>query len=82
MAKQVTDETEVTVAKKVLTEDWVELHIETTKNTGNFENVRIRLGYGRNVRDGETPGAAIDKMYEQVGTKLVEKVNSAAADLS
>lgn len=70
-----------TRVEKIVTDAWVEVGLEYTKNLGNFENIRLRIAAGRPVKDGETPGEAVDKVYNFVGGKLSQKSAEIASDL-
>lgn len=52
-----------------------------TLNLGNFQSLRVDLGVVDYVRDGETTNDAMNRVYEFVETKVVEKVNEAKAEI-
>ena len=52
-----------------------------TLNLGNFQSLRVDLGVVDHVRDGETTNDAMNRVYEFVEAKVVEKVNEAKAEL-
>lgn len=52
-----------------------------TLNLGNFQSLRVDLGVVDNVRNDETVEQAMNRVYDFVETKVVEKVNEAKAEL-
>ena len=52
-----------------------------TLNLGNFQSLRVDLGVVDNVRDNESTEDAMNRVYNFVETKVVEKVNEAKAAL-
>ena len=53
-----------------------------TLNLGNFQSLRVDLGVVDHVRDGETTNDAMNRVYEFVEAKVVEKVQEAKSELS
>ena len=53
-----------------------------TLNLGNFQSLRVDLGVVDHVRDGETTNDAMNRVYDFVEAKVVEKVQEAKAELS
>ena len=80
-SQRIEDTGTVGVYKFDVTKGYVEIGLEYTKNLGNFENLKIRVGSGRPVREAESASETVDKLYEFVGTKLVQKLNEALEDL-
>ena len=52
-----------------------------TLNLGNFQSLRVDLGIVDHVRDNESTEDAMNRVYNFVETKVVEKVNEAKAAL-
>lgn len=52
-----------------------------TLNLGNFQSLRVDLGVVDNVRDNENTEQAMNRVYDFVEAKVVEKVNEAKAEL-
>ena len=52
-----------------------------TLNLGNFQSLRVDLGVIDYTRDGETTNQAMDRVYEFVESKVVEKIQEAKAAL-
>ena len=52
-----------------------------TLNLGNFQSLRVDLGVVDNVRNDETVEQAMNRIYDFVENKVVEKVNEAKAAL-
>jgi hypothetical protein len=52
-----------------------------TLNLGNFQSLRVDLGVVDNVRDNENVDDAMNRIYDFVENKVVEKVNEAKAAL-
>ena len=48
-----------------------------TLNLGNFQYLRVDLGVVDTVRDGETTNEAMNRVYDFVEAKVVEKVQEA-----
>ena len=48
-----------------------------TLNLGNFQSLRVDLGIVDHVRDGENTNDAMDRVYNFVESKVVEKVQEA-----
>ena len=55
--------------------------MEYTRNLGNFENIKMRVGAGRPLNEGEHPSDALDRVNKFVGKKLVEYVNQITDDI-
>jgi hypothetical protein len=53
-----------------------------TLNLGNFQSLRVDLGVVDHVRDGETTNDAMNRVYDFVEAKVVEKVQEAKTELS
>ena len=52
-----------------------------TLNLGNFQSLRVDLGVVDNVRNDENTEQAMNRVYDFVETKVIEKVNEAKAEL-
>ena len=53
-----------------------------TLNLGNFQSLRVDLGIVDHVRDGETTNDAMNRVYDFVEAKVVEKVQEAKTELT
>lgn len=56
----------------------ISVKLETTVNLGNYENLKLEIRVDDRVRDGidKNTGAAIDRIYNLVETKLAEKLEA------
>ena len=52
---------------------WVTL--SQVVNLGNFENIRIEVGYSKTIKSGEEPIDIVREIEEDLESLLVEKVN-------
>ena len=52
-----------------------------TLNLGNFQSLRVDLGVVDHVRDGETTNDAMNRVYDFVEAKVIEKVQEAKAEI-
>lgn len=52
-----------------------------TLNLGNFQSLRLDLGCTDFIREGETEDTAMDRVYEFIETKLVNKIEEAKKEL-
>jgi len=52
-----------------------------TLNLGNFKSLRVDLGVVDHVRDGETTNDAMNRVYDFVEAKVIEKVQEAKAEI-
>jgi len=52
---------------------WVTL--SQVVNLGNFENIRIEVGYSKTIKSGEEPIDIVREIEEDLENLLVEKVN-------
>ena len=52
-----------------------------TLNLGNFQSLRVDLGIIDHVRDNENTEEAMNRVYDFVENKVIEKVNEAKAEL-
>jgi hypothetical protein len=53
-----------------------------TLNLGNFQSLRVDLGVVDHVRDGETTNDAMDRVYDFVEAKVIQKVQEAKTEIS
>jgi hypothetical protein len=53
-----------------------------TLNLGNFQSLRVDLGVVDHVREGENTNEAMDRVYDFIEAKVVEKVQEAKAELT
>jgi hypothetical protein len=53
-----------------------------TLNLGNFQSLRVDLGVVDSVRDGENTNDAMNRVYDFVEAKVVEKVQEAKAEIT
>ena len=52
-----------------------------TLNLGNFQSLRIDIGITDFVRNGENTDQALDRVYEFVENKVIQKVEEAKKEL-
>ena len=52
-----------------------------TLNLGNFQSLRVDLGVIDSVRNDENTEQAMNRVYDFIEAKVVEKVNEAKAEL-
>jgi hypothetical protein len=52
-----------------------------TLNLGNFQSLRVDLGVVDSVRNDENTEQAMNRVYDFIEAKVVEKVNEAKAEL-
>jgi hypothetical protein len=53
-----------------------------TLNLGNFQSMRVDLGCTDFVRDGESHDQAMDRIYDFIEAKVVEKIEEAKKELN
>ena len=53
-----------------------------TLNLGNFQSLRVDLGVVDSVREGENTNEAMDRVYDFIEAKVVEKVQEAKTELT
>jgi hypothetical protein len=53
-----------------------------TLNLGNFQSLRVDLGVVDSVRDGETTNDAMNRVYDFVEAKVIEKVQEAKSEIT
>lgn len=66
---------------RTVTEDWAEVHVEYTKNLGNFENIKYRVGLGSSRRDNETISDTADRVAREAEQVLLEKIQQLSKEL-
>lgn len=52
-----------------------------TLNLGNFQSLRVDIGVTDFVRNGENTDTAVERVYEFVESKVLEKVQEAKTEL-
>lgn len=52
-----------------------------TLNLGNFQSLRVDLGYTDFVRQDETPEQAMTRVYDFVESEVIRKVSEAKKEL-
>lgn len=52
-----------------------------TLNLGNFQSLRVDIGVTDFVRSGENTDSAVERIYEFVESKVLEKVQEAKTEL-
>lgn len=52
-----------------------------TLNLGNFQSLRVDIGVVDSVREGENTNEAMDRVYDFVEAKVVQKVQEAKQEL-
>jgi hypothetical protein len=53
-----------------------------TLNLGNFQSLRVDLGVVDSVREGENTNDAMNRVYDFIEAKVVEKVQEAKEELT
>lgn len=53
-----------------------------TLNLGNFQSLRVDLGFTDSVKSDETPDQAVERVYKFVESKVEEKVGEAQKELA
>ena len=53
-----------------------------TLNLGNFQSLRVDLGVVDHVREGETTNDAMNRVYDFIEAKVVEKVQEAKSEIT
>ena len=53
-----------------------------TLNLGNFQSLRVDLGVVDHVRNGENTNEAMDRVYDFIEAKVIEKVQEAKAEIT
>ena len=53
-----------------------------TLNLGNFQSMRVDLGCTDFVRDGEDRDEAMNRVYDFIESKVVEKIEDAKKELN
>ena len=52
-----------------------------TLNLGNFQSLRLYIGCTDSLREGETEDTAMERVYEFIESKLVNKIEEAKKEL-
>lgn len=52
-----------------------------TLNLGNFQSLRLDIGCTDSLREGETEDIAMERVYEFIESKLVNKIEEAKKEL-
>ncbi len=60
----------------------VTVNLGYTLNVGNFQSLRVDLGCTDFVHDSESNGEAMDRVYNFVEAKVIEKVAEAKKELA
>lgn len=60
----------------------VSVSLGYTLNIGNFQSLRVDLGCTDFVRDNENVDAAMNRVYDFVENKVVEKIESAKREMN
>jgi hypothetical protein len=61
----------------------VRVDLKFVKNLGNYESIHVDIGVDDFVRDTDSnTNSAVDRVYDFVLTKLIEKVQDIDEDLS
>ena len=53
-----------------------------TLNLGNFQSLRVDIGVVDSVREGENTNEAMNRVYDFVEAKVVEKVQEAKEEIT
>lgn len=59
----------------------VTVNLGYTLNLGNFQSLRVDLGCTDYVRDNENVDGAMERVYNFVESKVVEKIEEAKKDM-
>jgi hypothetical protein len=70
------------VAVEERNETKVSVTLGYTLNLGNFQSLRVDLGVVDHVRNGETTNEAMDRVYDFIEAKVIEKVQEAKAEIT
>jgi len=60
----------------------VSVNLGYTLNIGNFQSLRVDLGCTDFVRENENVDSAMNRVYEFVENKVVEKIESAKREMN
>lgn len=60
----------------------VSVNLGYTLNIGNFQSLRVDLGCTDFVRENENVDSAMNRVYEFVENKVVEKIESAKKEMN
>jgi hypothetical protein len=60
----------------------VSVSLGYTLNIGNFQSLRVDLGCTDFVRDTETVDSAMNRVYDFVEAKVIEKIESAKREMN
>lgn len=59
------------------------VELKFVRNLGNYESIHVDIGVEDHVRDTDAnTNAAVDRVYDFVLSKIVEKVNKIEEDLA
>lgn len=53
----------------------IKVALSATINQGDYNSIKIDVGFEDSIRDGETPQRTFDRVYGFVENKLQEKIN-------
>ena len=59
----------------------IKVDLSFTRNLGNYESIKIGVGIGDDVRQGETVDAATERVYAFVENKLIQKTEEVEEEL-
>jgi len=59
----------------------VKVNLGFTANLGNFQSLRVDIGLEDFVRSGEHVDDAVDRVYNYVEAKLIEKLDQTKKEL-
>jgi methyl coenzyme M reductase subunit D len=60
----------------------VSVNLGYTLNIGNFQSLRVDLGCTDYVRDGENVDVAMDRVYNFVESKVLDKIQEAKKEMN
>lgn len=60
----------------------VSVNLGYTLNIGNFQSLRVDLGCTDFVRENENVDSAMNRVYEFVESKVIEKIESAKREMN
>ena len=64
-----------------MSETKVNVDLSFTRNLGNYESIKINVGVQDVVRSGENVDTAMERVYEFVQNKLIEKTREVEDEL-
>lgn len=69
------------IRRKMSDKTNVTVNLGYTLNLGNFQSLRVDLGCTDFVRDGENTEAAMNRVYDFVESKVIQKIEEAKREM-